>query len=154
MGSSLRGNVAALINNRELVINLGSEDGVQIGMKFAVLNRNGLEVFDPTTGEKIGTVEIPKVVVEAIRVDKKLTVARTFHRKQRNVGGSNLAASGIVSMFQPPKWVNEWETFKTEQKPHAAELSEEDSYVKIGDPVVVSSRDEWLVDSSELTETE
>jgi cell shape-determining protein MreC len=42
----LRGAVAAVLTDRELVINLGSERGVKPGMRFAVLNSKGLGIID------------------------------------------------------------------------------------------------------------
>ncbi len=150
MPEPLKGAVAALLTNRELVLNLGSEDGVRVGMKFAVLNSHGINIYDPVTTEVLGTVELPKVIVEAVRVEDRLTVARTFQKRRKNLGGAGsiLGSAGLSKMFEPSRWVDEWETFKTEQKPQVAEFSEEDSYVKIGDPVVEARGDEWTVPES------
>jgi hypothetical protein len=150
MAEPLKGAVAVLLTNGELVLNLGSEDGVRVGMRFDVPNSHGIDIYDPKTTEVLGTVELPKVIVEDVRVEDRLTVARTFQKRRRNLGGSGdfLGSAGLWKMFEPPRWVDDWETFKTERKPQVEEISEEDSYVKIGDPVVEDSGDEWTVPES------
>ena len=145
MTEKIRGAVAALLTNRELVINRGSEHGVTKGMKFAVLNRQGIHISDPETDEDLGSVDVPKVIVEATRVDSKLTVARTFNKRRRNLGGS-YPVGALGALFEPARWVEEWETLRTDQKPQIKELPETDSYVKTGDPVVEVRDDDYVVD--------
>jgi hypothetical protein len=136
MTDKLKGAVATVLSSRELVINLGSEAGVEPGMKFAVLNRKGVDITDPETNESIGSVPIAKVIVEVTRVEPKLSVARTFKKRRRNVGGSGaLGIASMTNLFEPPKYVDEWETLRTAQKPEIAELPADQSYVKRGDPV-------------------
>src|SRR5262245_12200727 len=65
----IRGKVAAILSKRELILNVGSDDGVEIGMKFVILNSQGIDVSDPDTGKVLGTVEVPKTVVKVVRVD-------------------------------------------------------------------------------------
>jgi len=137
----IAGKVAQILNRRELVITAGSDQGVEPGMKFAVLNPKGAEIHDPETGEVLGSVEVPKVLVEAVRIQPRLSVARTFVTKRSNVGGSG---SSLASMlFQPPKWVEEVETLKLSDKPFEEDLDERESYVKIGDPVIQVIGDEF-----------
>lgn len=143
-GDRLRGVIAALLTDRELVINLGSDHGVTVGMKFAVLNSRGIDIVDPTTHEPIGSVEVPKVIVEVSRVEPKLSVARTFKKRKRNIGGQGFGMTGLAGMFDPPKWVEEWETLRMDQKPQIKELPPEASYVEIGDPVVESKDEEYI----------
>lgn len=153
MSEPIRGLVAQILTNRDLVINRGKEAGVEVGMKFAVLNSQGVNITDPESGEELGSVPLAKVIVQVTRVEPKLSVARTFKKRRRNVGGSGALLSslsvtaGLTNMFEPPKWVDEWETLRTAQKPDITELSESDSYVKIGDPVEEVVGDEF--DTSE-----
>ena len=149
MSDPLRGAVAALLTNRELVINLGTEQGVTEGMRFAVLNSHGVDIHDPETSEVLGSVDVPKVIVEAVRIEPRLTVARTFNKRRRNVGGSGgVSTLALSGLFEPPKWVEEWETLRTTEKPQIKELPEEDSYVKIGDPVVEVRNEEYVTEDS------
>ncbi len=92
----IRGFVAEIINRRELVINVGSEQGVEVGMKFAVLSAKGAEIRDPISEEPLGSIEIPKVLVEVVRVQPRLSVARTFKVRKRTIG------QGLgIPLFQP-----------------------------------------------------
>jgi hypothetical protein len=125
MTERIRGKVAQLIDDRTLVINRGSDDGVQVGMRFAVLNRRGADVIDPDTGEPIGSVEIDKVVVKVVRVEPRLAVGRTFRTFTTGFAAA-LWGTGRV----------QHETLRTDTATYKQELDEAESYVKIGDPVV------------------
>jgi hypothetical protein len=141
----IEGVVAAILTPRELAINIGSDAGVTKGMRFAVLNRNSLDIKDPISGEALGSVPVPKVVVEVFRVETKLSIARTFKKRTVNVGGSPIFGGVGGNLFAPPRFVDEHETLQTEQKPYVEELSEEESYVKTGDPVVEVTDNSYFV---------
>ncbi|MER7994399.1 hypothetical protein [Micromonospora chalcea] len=130
MTERIRGKVAQLIDERTLVINRGAEHGVQVGMRFAVLNRKGADVVDPDTNEPIGSVDVEKVLVKVVRVEARLAVARTFRS----------FTTGIGAMFQSGV---RHETLRTDSATYKQELDEEDSYVKIGDPVVEAVGEEF-----------
>jgi hypothetical protein len=99
-------------------------------MRFAVLNRKGANVVDPETGESLGSVDVEKVLVKVVRVEPKLAVARTFRT----------FTSGFGKLFSgTPRG----ETLRTDSATYKQELSEEDSYVKRGDPVVQALGDEF-----------
>lgn len=147
MAEAIRAKVAEILNRRELVINAGAEDGVTEGMRFAILNRRGVEVKDPDTGETLGSVEIPKVLVEAVRTHPKLTVARTYRTLRKNLGGRGSIAFDLFGA--PAKWVEVPETLQLTDKPYEEELDEDQSYVKVGDPVVQVIGDEYVVPERE-----
>lgn len=131
MTDRIEGRVAQILTARELVINRGIVEGVEVGMRFAVLNRRGTEIKDPDTGEVLGSVELDKVLVKVVRVDDHLAVARTFRTYE--VGGGALWA---LSALQSSPRRTVYETLKTDERRLKDELDEKDSYVKIGDPVV------------------
>lgn len=135
MTERIEGKVAQVLTRSELVLNIGSEDGVTKGMRFAVLNAKGLSIIDPDSGKVLGSVDLPKVFVQAVRVQSRLSVVRTYKKHRRNVGGTSGLLAGL-ELFRPPEWVEEVESLRTSDKPYAEELDEEESYVKIGDPVV------------------
>ena len=138
MPEPIRGKVAQILNSRELVINVGSNSGVVIGMRFEVMDAKGEDVRDPATGELLGSVERPKVRVEISKVQERLSVASTYKKETVNVGGAGLTigmSSSLSKLFMPTEYETRYETFKTEEKTWE-DLDEEDSYVKIGDPVV------------------
>ena len=139
MTNRIEGRVAQILTARELVINKGRSDGVQVGMRFAVLNRRGADIRDPETGESLGSVELEKVIVKVVRIDDHLAVARTFRTYQ--VGGGALWAITSGMSTSPPRTVVE--TFETDERRLKDELDEKESFVKIGDPVVQVVGDEF-----------
>jgi hypothetical protein len=132
MPDRIEGKVAQLLDTQSLVINRGSENGVQVGMRFAILNPRGAEVRDPDTNEVIGSVELDKVIVKVVRVEPRLAVARTFR---------TFRTSGLFSM--PSISGVRRETLRTDQTTYREELDPKDSYVKVGDPAVQVIGDEF-----------
>jgi hypothetical protein len=131
----IEGHVAQVLDSRTLVINRGTEHGVFVGMIFEVLDTTGLDIRDPETNETIGSVLRPKVRVKVIDVQAKLAVATTFHSRRRNVGGSGGAAAHVLAQITaPPRWIQETESFKTDDAAWE-QIDEAESYVKAGDPV-------------------
>ena len=134
----IRGKVARILNSRELVINLGSEQGVVLGMCFDVLDPKGEDIKDPDTGDILGSLERPKVRVKVNRVEPKICVATTYKKIDVNIGGTGAVIPDLrvfSKLLMPPKWVANYETLKTEEKTWE-DLSEKESYVKTGDPVI------------------
>ena len=135
MTEPIRGKVARILNSREMVINVGSGHGVVVGMRFDIMDAKGEDVQDPDTGELLGSVERSKVSVEVSKVQQRLSVASTYRKERVNVGGAGLGNSPMSQLFMPARWETRYETLKTEEKTWE-DLDEEDSYVKVGDPVV------------------
>jgi hypothetical protein len=136
MTTPLRGKVARILDTRNLVINLGATHGVVVGMYFDVLDPKGEDIRDPDTQEILGSLERPKVRVQIVKAEDRISVASTFKKKTVNIGGrGGLAVGGLAEMFMPPKHVTKYETLKTTEKTWE-DLEESDSYVKTGDPVV------------------
>jgi hypothetical protein len=128
----IRGKVARVLNTREVAINKGLKDGVEVGMIFKILHTKGLSIADPDTGEPLGSVELEKVKVKVTIVQEMIAVASTYRTRRVNVGGSGFA---FGSVFDPPKWETRVETLEIDEASRV-ELDEEDSYVRTGDPVV------------------
>jgi hypothetical protein len=145
----IRGQVARILNSREIAINRGAEHGVREGMKFAVLDPTAEDIEDPETGEVLGSVYRPRVEVKAVIVKDKLSIARTFKRYEINVGGSGIGGMMNLKAFEPPKWETRYETLKTDERTWE-EINESQSVVKTGDPVeeVVEIEDEPSVGAS------
>ena len=47
MTEPIRGKVARILNSREMVINVGSDSGVAVGMRFEVMDAKGEDILDP-----------------------------------------------------------------------------------------------------------
>ena len=136
MNAPIRGKVARIMNSRELVINKGSNDGVEVGMRFMIIDRTGENITDPDTGKIIGSLQKPKVEVEVTQIGELIAVAHTYKYRMTNVGGMGFGGAGqIAKMFSPPKFKREYETLKSDDQDWEP-LSEEDSYIQVGDPVV------------------
>ena len=73
---AVEGKVAKILGNNEIVINRGRNEGVRTGMVFEVFAPEGEEVWDPDTGETLGTVEDVKAHAEVTEVKERLAVAR------------------------------------------------------------------------------
>lgn len=140
----ITGKVARVLNDQELVINRGSEHNIRLGAKFAVLDPLGEDIKDPETGEVIGSVHRPKVHVEVIRVEPKLSVAKTYKVMKINIGGQGPSMTGLSRMFEPPKWETKVQTFRADDAAWS-HLDEAQSVVKVGDPVeeVAPGADVW-----------
>ncbi len=139
MRDPIRGKVARVLNSRELALNLGSEHGVRIGMFFDILDPKGDNITDADTGEIIGSIERAKVRVKVVSVQARLSVASTYKKERVNIGGSGslvgFGSSGLSKLFLPPEYITQYETLKTQERTWE-DLSEDESYVKSGDPVV------------------
>lgn len=131
----IRGLVAAILNRREVVLNVGSSHGVEEGMRFAILDREGAEITDPETGTVLGSVELPKVLVRAVRVQDSLSVARTFRKTRKNVGGAGLR-SPLSGLFEPPDIVEELELLEVRGTTYQEQRDPQASVVEVADPVV------------------
>lgn len=144
----IRGKVARILNTRELALNIGTRDGVQVGMLFDVLDAKGEDICDPDTGEVLGSLRRPKVRVRVDMVDQRLSVASTFRWKNVNTGGQGVTDfANIYKLFEPPRWERRYETLKTTEKTWE-DLDEEQSYVRTGDPVVQVFPDEESQENS------
>ena len=73
---TVEGKIAKVLGNNEVVLNRGREHGVRPGMMFEIFAPEGDEVWDPDTGETLGTVEDVKAKAEVTEVKEKLSVAR------------------------------------------------------------------------------
>jgi hypothetical protein len=134
----ITGSVASILNAREIVINRGAEHGVTVGMYFEVLSPQAEDIRDPDTHEVLGSVDRPKVAVNIVQVQQKLSVGQTFKRRTKNVGGL-AALARFDDLFGPAKYVTEYDTFK--QGPRTwQDLPPDESFVQVGDPVKQSFR--------------
>lgn len=77
----LEGKVATILNTRELIINRGSLDGVEAGMRFKIVDEDAT-VVDPDTKEELGTITREKIRVKAADVQPRFSIARTYETYQ------------------------------------------------------------------------
>lgn len=142
--SRLEGKVAEILDSRNLVINIGKEDEVEVGMYFKVLDPKGENIKDPDTGDVIGSIKRPKRYVKIKDVKENLSLAKTYKKYTVNVGGTGLdleAAGKFAESLMPPKYKERYETLKAEEKAWE-DIDEEESLINIGDPVVQLTSEE------------
>ncbi len=135
----LAGRVASILNAKELVINIGANQGVFPGMKFAVMAEAPVSVTDPETGEVLDIIDREKVRVEAVEVREKISICRTYRIREISAGPlyTNSLLRGGLASFAPPKIIEE--DLKVQNTSLPPPLSPEDSYVKINDRVIYIS---------------
>ena len=131
----ISGMVARVLNSREVALNVGANDRVQVGMVFKILSQTGSEITDPATEETLGSIELEKTRVKVTRVYDRISVAETYLTRRVNVGGSGFGLGLSANLFAPPKWETRYETFEIDENTKL-ELDEAEAYVKRGDPVV------------------
>ena len=131
----ISGKVARVLNSREVALNVGANDRVEVGMLFKILSQTGSEITDPTTGETLGSIELEKTRVKVTRVYERISVAETYLTRRVNVGGRGFGLGLDANLFAPPKWETRYETFEIDENTKL-ELDEAEAYVKRGDPVV------------------
>ena len=123
MKEPILGKVARVLSVREIVINVGSEKGVNVGMHFDVMGH--VDISDPDSDEVIGSLERSKVRVLVTDAQDKLSVATTYRKRTVNTFGL------FGRALMPAEWTAEYETL------NAGEATWQDSSsVKTGDPVV------------------
>jgi len=90
---TIRGKVAAIKDMYTIVINKGSDDGVEDGMHF-VIYEPGEEIKDPDTNILLGNFEYVKAKVKVTYVSEKYAVAETY---ETYIAGGSSAYSALLS---------------------------------------------------------
>ena len=134
----IRGQVARVLNSRQVAINVGAHDGVIEGMYFYVASPKGEAITDPATGELLGSIDLPKIRLRVTQVQEKLSVATTGEQRVDAADESPLMGE-FAKKLLAHRFTTRYETLKSDKRISSEaweELDEADSYVKVGDPVV------------------
>lgn len=123
--AQIEGKVVQILNEREIVVNVGADRGVKRGMKFAILASEPLEIRDVDTNEILGMLDREKVRVRATEVQPKMTICETY--ETRSTRGSSMLS--IAEYLNPRREIPQ--TLNAEEVP--APLTFQESYVKRGD---------------------
>lgn len=70
------GKVIKIFSETSLLVNLGKNDGVKRGDRFAVIERGG-EEKDPDSGESLGELELVKAELIAVDVQERMSILQT-----------------------------------------------------------------------------
>jgi hypothetical protein len=141
----IRGQVALILDERRLVINRGAGHGVRDGMVFVVLAEASIPVPDPENeGNIIDYVDREKIRVKVTEVRPKTAICSTYTRYY--VRGGPFSGVGEIaslfsrSMYEPGTYKTH--TLKATDADLPQPISEDESFVKKGDPVVQVIDDE------------
>lgn len=127
--------VARVLNSTDLALNRGSDAGIQVGARFAILSDRGMDITDPDTGETLDSVEIAKTLVKVISVTPKLCVARTFRSYESFGLADTLFRNSLGGGTRH-------ETLRSDEATAQQELDPSQAKVKVGDQAVQYSG-EW-----------
>ena len=123
----IRALVARILNTTDLALNKGTNDGVETGMRFAILSGIGEDIRDPETDEVLDSIPIAKTVVKIVQATPRVAVARTFRSYTRN---------GIFDALSIAKSETRHETLESDEQSAQQELDPDRAKVKIGDTAV------------------
>lgn len=73
---AIKGIVAAIKDEYTVILNIGSKDKVEEGMKFIIYSE-GEEIIDPESGESLGKFENVKAKVKVISVSENYSTAKS-----------------------------------------------------------------------------
>lgn len=135
MSEPVEAKVASILTKRELVLNKGSEDGIEVGMRFAVLNSKGVDIRDPDTNEVIGSLPLAKTFVKIVSTQPHVAKARTF-REFKSGGGP------LLNLYQPATIRHE--TIETDEELLVDTLDHKEAKLKIGDRARQIVGDEFI----------
>lgn len=127
----IEGRVASILNERDLVINRGSSDGVLEGMLFMV-NQPNVPIRDPESGLALGELTREKIKVRVIEVHDKFSVAKTYETYNIPAPGGQTIAEAL---FHPIIVTRTRKIFAGHSQLDPVTIDIEGSTVNIGDPV-------------------
>ena len=129
---SIEGKVAAILNDRELIINRGADAGITEDMKFRVLEpEHGIE--DPDTGEVLGSITNEKIRVRIAEVREKMSIARTY---ETYVIGPNVIDEITRQSASLRAIVTRVRTLRGADNPGTAPFDAQASFINVGDLVI------------------
>jgi hypothetical protein len=129
---SIQGKVANILNERDLVINKGSEDGVSEGMFFKVTQPD-VPVRDPDSGTELGVLTREKIRVRVFEIHPRFSVAKTYETYKAPVPS---VAETAIAAFRS-QMVTRTRKIIAEPSPNKrVTIDVEGSSVSIGDTVI------------------
>ncbi|MBZ2200793.1 MAG: hypothetical protein ABF723_05750 [Lentilactobacillus hilgardii] len=88
----MEGKVIRILNNSDLLIGIGSNDGVTFGQKFEIYEP-GETVTDPESGTDLGPLDYIKATVEVTEIHPKFSLVRDQSKTRETV------SRGLMSAF-------------------------------------------------------
>ncbi len=101
--------VASILDSDRVVINRGTQDGVRVGQTYLVYALSDKEVFDPTTEESLGLLEIPKGTGKIVHAQERMATLESDKGLTQNQSHAdtmltgNLSTPGMKAPFRNPR---------------------------------------------------
>jgi hypothetical protein len=135
----IHGKVAAILNERDLVINRGRDDGVSEGMLFNVSEPN-VSIKDPDSGVELGVLTREKIKVRVFEVHSHFSVAKTYEtyavaEPPALAQAGALFVTAMERSFQPRNVTRVRRILLEPAAQKTVTIGVEGSTVNIGDPV-------------------
>ncbi|HHT9153971.1 MAG TPA: hypothetical protein ACFYEM_10670 [Candidatus Hypogeohydataceae bacterium YC40] len=101
----IEGKIAKILDEFNVVINVGRLHGVTEGMPFVIYSPGEEEIKDPDTGKSVGYLEIVKGYVRASHVQENLTlcVAETVEKEERRGMEPQTLSGAMIAASMGPK---------------------------------------------------
>ena len=126
----ITGRVAKILNEFQLVLNVGEKQGVKKGMMFVVYEE-GEEIKDPKTGESLGKLEIVKGEIKVSHVQETLCFAQSKELPKQGAPTVLSAKLAEVMLYSNSKLEKERE--KLYVKPSDVSVARASGPIAVGD---------------------
>jgi len=118
--------VVKIIDDKQIVINAGSNSFVSRGNEFEIY-QPGIEVLDDATGESLGSLDFVKARVEATTVYPKMSICKHIETEMRGA----LAMAAILA----PTTVRVAQTLNVNSEDISGGFENVDKKINVGDLV-------------------
>lgn len=73
--------VIKIISDKQIVLNAGTDKGVNEGDIFQIIDKVGDQVFDPDSGELLGSLDLPKAILRVELVYPRMCICTNNENK-------------------------------------------------------------------------
>ena len=122
--------IVKIIDEYTVIINAGTNKGIEIGDKLQIIDEKGSEVKDPDTNEVLGFLDLIKDTVEVSEVHDKMCICVTPHYTTVN----NIISPGLRSIAGSIVF-SEQKKLNVDLSQVTGGLRKSDAPIQIGDPV-------------------
>jgi len=100
----LHGKVALVLDDRQVALNIGSQQGVTVGMRFR-LEGKSIEIHDPDSGELLTTYTTDAGYVEVVEAHERIAICATYRMVEPRTYSQDMVHIGTVAVevvSEPP----------------------------------------------------
>lgn len=91
--------VVKVQDDKKVVINVGSDQGIKVGDKFLVYYVDPEELIDPITGESLGQLETVRGTGTAVHVQPKMTTIESNRKEKPKKVVSRSGSRALASLM-------------------------------------------------------